>query len=744
MSSSLDQSFLQDARKYWALILRRKGLIATCLLVSLGVATVYNYTTRPVYRGTVQILIDKAIPKVLPIREMMEPGVSDFQTEYQLIRGRALLEKVVAKLDLQMNPELATGPTMSPWERFQRKFLTSTPTPPIDSDGIPLTPAVAALRSRIGVDPMPGGRLVNLRFDAYDPGLAARVANTLAETYIEESVNFRFSTTTAASSFLGEQVTEQKRRLEMAETALAEFRKKHGLIDVNDQNGGSSDQAQALDSAVMSARMQRIAKESLFNQLKGMTPQQLASSAGVMASPAVQEARQKVSAAQAVVAQLSETFGDRHPDMVQAKATLRDAEEKLKSECQSYVRSLQGEYQVAASQEATLAANLESTRRHTLDSSGVMVELGVLKREVEAQKQLVDSLMGRAKETGLETELKSTNVRIMERAEVPSGPFLPKRNRNLQLAFVIGLALGVGLTLLFEQLDNTIKTPDDVKEHLGLPFLGMVPDVNVKTSPAGTRPSPLIMKSPQSAVAEAYRVVRTNLVFSSAESTGRVFLVSSANPGEGKTTTTVNLASSLAMSGARVLAVDADLRRPTMHQHFGVNKAPGLSDLIVGKCQPSEAVQDTRFKGLQVLPCGYIPPNPAELLASPSMRQIVAALRTHYDWVLIDTPPILAMADTPVLASLVDGLVLVTAAEVTPRPSILRAVDQIHKVNGKVVGVVLNKVNLERNAYYYSQYYGEYYRSYYTDKLTKERTEPRLRAVSEGGSRSRSRSGRRG
>jgi succinoglycan biosynthesis transport protein ExoP len=431
------------------------------------------------------------------------------------------------------------------------------------------------------------------------------------------------------------------------------------------------------------------------------------------------------------VTRLSETYGDKHPDMVGAKETLLGAEEKLRSECQSYVRSLQGEYQVAASQEATLAASLDSAKRKTLDSSGVLVELGVLRREVANQKALVESLMSRAKETGLETELKSTNVRIVERAEPPGGPFLPQRTRNLRLALLLGLALGIGLTLLFEQLDNTIKTPDDVKEQLNLPFLGMVPDVGGKGPQGGSRPSPLILKSPQSAVAEAYRVVRTNLVFSLAEGKGRVFVVSSANAGEGKTTTTANLASSLALSGSRVLAVDADLRRPTMHQHFGVPKAPGLSDLIVGKSQPSEAIQDTRFKGLQVLPCGYIPPNPAELLSSPAMRQIITALRAHYDFVLIDSPPILAMADTPVLASLVDGLVLVMAAEVTSRPSIQRAVDQLQKVNGKIIGVVLNKVNLERNSYYYSQYYGEYYRSYYVEKQAKARGESGPRGVSD-------------
>jgi capsular exopolysaccharide synthesis family protein len=197
-------------------------------------------------------------------------------------------------------------------------------------------------------------------------------------------------------------------------------------------------------------------------------------------------------------------------------------------------------------------------------------------------------------------------------------------------------------------------------------------------------------------------------------------VVSSANPGEGKTTTVANLASSLALNGAKVLAVDADLRRPTMHQHFGLPKTPGLSDLIVGKCQASESIQATRFKGLQVLPCGYVPPNPAELLGSTAMKQVVDALRSHYDWVLIDTPPILAMADTPVLCPLVEGVILVVGAEVSGRPAIQRAVDQITSVGGKILGVVLNKVDLERNSYYYGQYYGEYYRSYYAEGAARQ------------------------
>jgi len=277
----------------------------------------------------------------------------------------------------------------------------------------------------------------------------------------------------------------------------------------------------------------------------------------------------------------------------------------------------------------------------------------------------------------------------------------------------------VALTLLFEHLDNTVKTPEDVKEYLRLPFLGMVPDSAVG-APDSPRVAPAILKNQSSPVGEAYRVLRTNLIFSAADSGGHALLLTSTNQSEGKTTTVVNLAASLADNGARVLAVDADLRRPALHKDFGLGKTPGLSDLIVGKCQPSQAIQPTRYKNLFMLPSGYPSPNPAELLGSASMRQLVQALRSHYDWVLIDTPPVLGMADTLVLCPLVEGVVLVIAAEKSHRPAVQRAIDQILSTGAKITGVVLNRVNLERNSYYYGQYYGEYYRSYYAEGSSKK------------------------
>jgi succinoglycan biosynthesis transport protein ExoP len=717
-----EQVVLQDARRYLAMIHKRRGILIACLALSLVVAILYNYTTRPVYQATAQVLIDRDTPNFLPSKELVEVvqgGADYYQTQYQLLRGRMLAEKVVERLGMQKGAEFQTGPLMTPWERFQRRFLGRPPAAALDSDGIPLSPAVAAFRSRVTVEPVPGSRLVNLRFTAYDPALAAQAVNALAQLYIEQSLEFRFTTSTEATGWLGDRMKEQQLKAELAEKALQQYREKEGLVNLEEKQSLVEQKLSALNAAMLNARTERITKETVYNQMRNLGSS-LETFPLVLSSPVVQSLKTQLADLQKDQARLSETLGDKHPDMIKVRNQIRATEEKLRNEMHNVVRAAETDYRTAGQQETNLQASLEVVKREALEVNRKAIEFGVLKREVESNQQLYKELLNRNKQTGLETELKTTNIRVVEKAEVPRAPISPQRIRNYQLAVLIGLALGIGLTVFFEHLDNTLKTPEDVKD-LGLPFLGMVPDVGARPTASGTpRASPLILKNPQSAVAESYRVLRTNLIFSSAETTGRVLVVSSASPGEGKTTTVANLASSLALNGARVLAVDADLRRPTMHQHFGIPKTPGLTDLIVGKCQASQAIQATRFKGLQVLPCGYVPPNPAELLGSPAMKHVVEALKSHYDWVLIDTPPILAMADTPVLCPLVEGVILVVGAEVSGRPTLQRAIDQIVNVGGKIVGVVLNKVNLERNSYYYGQYYGEYYRAYYAEGSSRQ------------------------
>jgi capsular exopolysaccharide synthesis family protein len=719
--------FVQDVRQYLAVFHKRRALMITSLGVSMLVAVLYNYTTRPLYKAFAQILIDRDAPKVLPTAQAVDQGIQDYATEYEMLRGRTLAEKVVERLSLQHNAELATGPLMSPWERLERQYLGRAPVLPIDADGLPLSPTVAAVRSRLTVEPLPGGRLVNLRFTAYDPKVAADLANALAELYIEHAQNLRYTSSSEATGWLAEQLKEQKRKVEDAERALLTYEERQGLVGMS--NPGTDDSDNSLESTVLAARTERIAKEAQLGQVRSLPPSQLASVPVIAGNVAVQDARRRVNELQADVARLGETLGDKHPEMVRLRGELDAAHEKLQSEVRGAMRVLEGEAQAARAKEANLEASLDRARHDGLVVSRKAIEWNALKREVESNKQIFQSLMSRSKETGLQSELKATGVRIVERAEPPRGPASPNRSRNYRIALLVGLVLGIVLALLFEHADNTVKTPEDLKQ-LGLPFLGMVPAV----APQGGGGSPMrpqALKNPEGAVAEAYRVLRTNLLFSMASDGSRALLVTSPNPGEGKTTTAANLAGSLALNGAKVLLVDADLRRPTLHQHFGIQRSPGLSDLIVGKFQPSDVVQGSRFRGVHVIPCGYVPPNPAELLGSAAMREIVKALKTRYDWVIIDTPPILAMADTPVLCPYVDGVVLVVAAEVSGRPGVQRALDQIQSVGGKLLGVVLNKVDLRRNSYYYSQYYGEYYRSYYADAAVRgvAAAKPRPRPV---------------
>ena len=714
-----DQHFLEELRLYLTMLHRRRALVFTCLLLSLLTAGLYNYTARPLYQATAQLLIEPLPSGVLPGREAVAAeamGADFYQTQYELLRGRALVERVIGKLDLGRSSELMAGPLRSPFERLRERVARKGPA--VDATGAPLSPPVEAFRSRLTIEPLAGSRLVNLRFAAYDPEVAARTVNALALAFIEQQLEFRFTASNEATGWLSERVGEQQKKVQDAEKALQAYREKEGLVTVDETQALLDQKLQSLTGALMSARTDRIAKEAVLSRLRALPAGELGSFPPIAQSPLVQSLRTRLLDLREDEAKLQDSLGEKHPDLVKLRARVRSLEEQLASETKTIASAVLNDYETARQQETALGAELESAKRVALQANRKGTEFGTLRRGVEQGQKMLRDLEARSQESGLESQLKSTNFRIVEKAVVPRSPILPRKARNYELALLFGLTLGVGLAIFFERMDNTVKTPDDVTQHLGLPFLGMIPTAvlgRVAEGDFGDADLPVVLREPQSAAAEAYRVIRTNLIFSAPGPKGRIVLFGSANPGEGKTTTVANLASSLAQNGARVIAVDADLRRPTLHRHFGLSHTPGLSDAVVGRSKLSEVVRPTTVSGLFVIPCGYIPPNPAELLGSDSLRDLLHGLRKKYDWVLVDAPPILAMADTPVLCPFVDGLVLVVWSESSSRPALRRALDQLERVGGKLTGVVLNKVDLQRNAYYYGQHYGEYYRKYYGD-----------------------------
>ena len=380
-------------------------------------------------------------------------------------------------------------------------------------------------------------------------------------------------------------------------------------------------------------------------------------------------------------------------------------------EVERAIEAVRSVYRSAVDDEQRLQTEFEAQQRLAADLSRKEVDYRLLERQSASNQRIYENLLQQQNELQVVANSRANNVQLMDRAQTPGIPFTPNHQRDWLTAIMLGLIVSFGCVAVVEYFDDTIKTPDDVNKRLKLPLLGLVPAVT------GERPPVLSAEVPHD-FGEAFRSLRTSLVFTSGGTSCRVISVTSTQPLEGKTTTAANLALVLALGGARVLLIDADMRRPSMHKTMGLPNKVGLSHVLVGQARPREAIQRTHDPNLFALTAGEPPPNPSELLSSDRMRRLVTRLESGpFDWVVIDSPPVLAVTDSVIIAPLVAGVVFVVGAEMTPTIHAVRALDMVRSGgNAKVIGVVLNRVDFSRNKYYYSRYYGYHYKSYYSDK----------------------------
>jgi len=371
------------------------------------------------------------------------------------------------------------------------------------------------------------------------------------------------------------------------------------------------------------------------------------------------------------------------------------------------IRSAENDYKASAAQEASVAAALESAKAETLELSRRAVQYDSLKRELDASKEVLNSLLSRLKQTDVAGELKASNIRIIDAAVVPRGPIRPNRLRDILFGMVLGLGLGVLLAFFLEYLDNTIKTPEDIREHLGVPLLGVISEME------STNPGPLLLgPRPLGAFAEGYRVLRTALEYSWPDKGPRVIVVTSTSPSEGKTLTSINLALTFASTEGRALLIDGDLRKPQVHSLLKVQKRPGLADVLVGQAKLSDAVQKVPGTYLGFLAAGTHVPSPADLMTTQVLEGLINGLKGLYDWIVIDTPPVAAVADALIISRCTDGVIVVAGAEMVPRGAVRHTLDRVTESGARVLGVVLNRAHIKRNTYYYGHYYGHYYGRY--------------------------------
>jgi capsular exopolysaccharide synthesis family protein len=655
-----------------------------------------------------------------PENTYWEDPLPYYQTQYRILKGRDLTRRVVKKLQLETVPEFngTAEPPPTPMALVQslkqRVIATIRRPPPAEQEAPKAdetadeSALVSAFISRVQVVPVQDSRLVDLYFQSADPDFAALAVNALAEEYVSQNLEIKLQGTQNMLQWLEGELATQQAKVEQSERELADYRERENAMSLDDKNNIVLSRLNALNEALVRTRTLRIEKEALFNQVKslsGATPDAIPA---IAQSPQILSLKNHLAELQRQKAQLAERYGDKHPEMQKVNAQLADAQRQLDVETSKSLQSVKNEYDRALLEERTLSANLEQAKADVQTMSKASVSYNVMEREARSHRLVYEALLQRANELRVSSNSRSNNVRIVDRAEVPRAPMTPTGRRTWLLSFAVGLVAAVAVAYGLDYMNDTIKTPEDLTRYLKLPFLGLVPSVRGHEQPALAS-----SRAPQE-FSEAFRTVRTALMSRYAAEGPKTIVVTSAQPLEGKTTTACNIAMALAYGGSRVLLVDADMRRPGLHRSLQLRNEIGLSQVLTGQVRVRDVIQRTTDPNLIAVTAGPPPPNPSELLTSERMRTLLVNL-THgpFDWIVFDTPPVLAVTDAVILAPLVTGVTFVIGSEMTRRRLAERALETIMSSNPRMVGAVLNKVDIARNRYYYSRYYGHEYKSYY-------------------------------
>ena len=695
----------------------------TVFLLVVGWMMVDSYTSVPRYKATARLLVEEPNNDIAAPSEISRGiAVTDpemfMQTQLRIMRGRDLATRVSQKIDLTRVPEFnGQGPKPTPlavgiatikfYATWPYRLVTSGQPPALPTAARP-SDYPAALLERLEVAPVRGSQLVDLSFSSSDPQFAAQGVNAFADEYVSENLRLKVQSLEKSAEWLTGEVARQQKMMQQSELALAQYREK--------QDAGALDSGQnivvarlnSLNEQLTLARTDRIRKEGLWKQVQSQG-KNVESLSSVLNSPSVQQLRLQVNELQQEALRVAERYGERHPERQRVATALNNATAQLESEIQKTIQNAKNEYDAAVIHERVVAESLNEAKGAATQLSRKGVDYSALLREAETNQKVYSDLLTREKELRVVANSRTNNVRVVDRAQVPGNPFAPNHRRDWFYAVAIGLALGFATAFGLDYLDDTVKTPDDITRRLKLTFLGLVPVVPGDRHPLITGPVPHDF-------GEAYRSIRTSLTAQLPGHGARIVAVASSQPLEGKTTTAVNIAMALAVGGARVLLIDADMRRPSVHKALRMTNDRGLSQLLAGQTRMREVVQRTHDPNLLTITAGRTPANPSELLAADRMRALLSGLEGGpFDWVIIDTPPVLAVTDAAILAPLVHAVTFVIGAEMTRWRLAERAVETLLGTNPRTVLAILNKVDFGRNKYYYSRYYGHQYKNYYAE-----------------------------
>lgn len=699
--------------EYWRSITKRKWVI---LLLGIAVAIAAGavaFSLPAVYRSSATVLIEPDKNKVVKIDEVyggIGSGREHFQTQVEIIKSRDVAMKTIEGLKLWDVPEFDPRKAKDGWQA-KAKLAIGLTEPEVEWTDEKLARAtVGKFSGALDVQPVRMSNLVKVSFESEDPALAARVVTTVAEIYVNNDREARFKLTQTANSWLQERVVELRRKLDASERALQSYREGQGLVNL----GGS---AQSIDSQqitnitqqLVQARVRRAENEGVYKDimaLRNAKSDDYSSVAAVMRHPTVVEAKKVEAVAQQKVSELSQRYGFEHPRMVTANAELQAAKQSVNSQAEAIATSLVRDYEISRATEKQLEGELAVSRGSVVSVNRKEAQLGVLERAVQADKQLYELFIGRAKETSASNDLQTQVARVVDPATL-GGQVRPKRVQIIGVAFALGLFGGMLISLLLDKLDNTLKGQEDAEARLKQPLLTSLPILKGSDRKQVMR---LSVDKPDSMFAEGVRTARTSVMLSSIDQPKKMILVTSSVPGEGKTVVSTNLALAHATT-RRTLLIDADMRRPAVSRGLALPPGlKGLSDLAAGNATLDECIHVLEGSNLHVLPSGATPPNPTELLLSQRFKDTLHTLGERYDIIVLDSPPVELVSDALVLAPLVTGTIYVVKAMDTPFQLARKGLVRLQRGHGTILGVVLNQVDFKKAQKYYGQYsaYGQY------------------------------------
>ena len=715
---------------YGLIFWKRKWLITIIALAALAVAAFKTYSTTTQYSARGTIIIEREDPNILSFDQVFRiPSSWDddfYQTQYRVLKSNALAEKVVQRLGLEEKPTAPTEdrPEISETEAAARHRSLAD-----------------SLRSRIRVSPVKGTRIVEVGFTDPDPKYAADAVNTISDAFIEMNIETRYKATEQATEFLTKQIGTLQSEIDGMEKQLQAYGVEKNIVSLGDKETTVGDKLAEMNKSLTEAQIDTAKKQAYYNAIKNASPDYFPET---LSNPLIRKLREDYANLNREYQKKLETYRPEYPEMQRLKSEMDGAKKTLETETQNLIRTADSDYQAALRRERSLedVFNRQKNTAALLNSNSI--SYNSLKARIDSKRNLLESLMTRQSETGVSAQLKTvgaSNIKILDRAEVPLSPSSPNREKDMLMGFLMGLIGGAGLAFFLHFVDNSVKTAEEVERYAGLPALGIVPVFGRngrKGREHGDRrtanPSPSLLGtssgsdniedqapdvpsmdliahfSPKSSFAESYRAIRTALLLSSTEDHPKTVVVTSPLPSEGKTATISNLAVTLTQAGKRVVIIDADLRKPRQHKIFKIKNINGLTNYLTSNIDLRSILKETAVPHLSLINAGPVPPNPSELLGSEKMAGLLLKLKEGFDYIFIDTPPILAVTDAIVLAPRTDGIILIIWGGKTPREALKRVKEKLDLMKIKSLGVILNRVNIGENSYYYKHhyyYYGE-------------------------------------